>query len=96
MNLQECREVAEVAVKYPIDMLEFNASCPHTDFVAVENNPKLLRGIIKEIRSIVHPNQIAVKIAPNPFFAFLSIYHLRNIDYNAKSINRFYLLDYMN
>jgi len=64
-NVEECREVAEVAVKYPIDMLEFNASCPHTDFVAVENNPKLLSGIIKEIRSIVHPVPIAVKISPN-------------------------------
>jgi len=64
-NVEECREVAKVAIKYPIDMLEFNASCPHTDFVAVENNPKLLSGIIKEIRSIVHPIPIAVKISPN-------------------------------
>ncbi|MBA7520320.1 Dihydroorotate dehydrogenase [subsurface metagenome] len=64
-SVEECREVAKVAIKYPIDMLEFNASCPHTDFVAVENNPKLLSGIIKEIRSIVHPIPIAVKISPN-------------------------------
>jgi dihydroorotate dehydrogenase len=42
-NVDECRQVAEIAVEYPIDMLEFNASCPHSDFVAVENNPKLLR-----------------------------------------------------
>ncbi len=64
-SVEECREVAKVAIKYPIDMLEFNASCPHTDFVAVENNPKLLSGIIKEIRDIVHPIPIAVKISPN-------------------------------
>lgn len=64
-NVEECREVAEVAINYPIDMLEFNASCPHTDFVAVENNPKLLSGIIKEMRDIVHPIPIAVKISPN-------------------------------
>ena len=66
-SVEECSEVAGVAIKYPIDMLEFNASCPHTDFIAVENNPKLLSGIIKEIRSIVHPKgiPIAVKISPN-------------------------------
>ncbi len=64
-SVEECREVSKIAVKYPIDMLEFNASCPHTDFVAVENVPKLLRSIIKEIRSIVHPVPIAVKISPN-------------------------------
>ena len=64
-NVEECREVAKIAVKYPIDMLEFNASCPHSDFVAVENNPKLLRRIIKEVREVVHPIPIAVKISPN-------------------------------
>ena len=64
-NVEECREVAKIASKYPIDMLEFNASCPHSDFVAVENQPKLLRSIIHEIRAIVHPKPIAVKISPN-------------------------------
>ncbi len=64
-SVEECREVAKIAVKYPIHMLEFNASCPHTDFIAVENNPKLLKSIIKEIRSIAHPIPIAVKISPN-------------------------------
>ena len=47
MNLQDYREVAEIAVEYPIDMLEFNASCPHSDFVAVENHRKLLRAYNK-------------------------------------------------
>ena len=64
-NVEECREVTKIATKYPIDMLEFNASCPHSDFVAVENQPKLLRSIINEIRAIVHPKPIAVKISPN-------------------------------
>ena len=64
-NVEECREVAKIAANYPIEMLEFNASCPHSDFVAVENQPKLLRRIIKEIRTIVHPKPIAVKISPN-------------------------------
>jgi len=64
---EECREVAKIAIKYPIDMLEFNASCPHTEFAAVEHNPKLLRRIIKEISNIAHPKgiPIAVKISPN-------------------------------
>ncbi len=46
---------------------EFNASCPHSDFVAVENNPKVLRHIIKMLRDIAHPKGIplAVKISPN-------------------------------
>ncbi len=66
-SVEECREVAKVAVEYPIDMLEYNASCPHTEFAAVEHNPKLLRSIIKEIRSVAHPKHIpvAVKISPN-------------------------------
>ncbi|MEA3488466.1 MAG: dihydroorotate dehydrogenase electron transfer subunit [Euryarchaeota archaeon] len=64
-DVAECREVAKRAIRYPVDMLEFNASCPHSDFVAVENNPKLLRSIIKEIRAIVQPIPLAVKISPN-------------------------------
>ncbi len=66
-DVEECREVAEIAVEYPIDILEFNASCPHSDFVAVENNPKVLRHIIKMLRDIAHPKGIplAVKISPN-------------------------------
>jgi dihydroorotate dehydrogenase electron transfer subunit len=66
-SVEECREVAKIAIKYPIDMLEFNASCPHTEFAAVEHNPKLLKSIIKEIRSVAHPKGIpvAVKISPN-------------------------------
>jgi dihydroorotate dehydrogenase subfamily 1 len=66
-SVEECREVVRIAIKYPIDMLEFNASCPHTEFAAVEHNPKLLRSIIKEIRGIAHQKGIpvAVKISPN-------------------------------
>jgi dihydroorotate dehydrogenase subfamily 1 len=64
-SVEECREVVKIGIKYPINMLEFNASCPHSDFVAVENHPKLLRSIINEIREIVHPKPIAVKISPN-------------------------------
>ena len=66
-SVEECREVAKIAVEYPIDMLEFNASCPHTEFAAVEHSPKLLRSIIKGMRDIAHPKgiPIAVKISPN-------------------------------
>jgi len=64
-SVEECSEVAQIAIKYPIDMLEFNAACQHSDFVAVENNPKLLKSIIKEIRENVQPRPIAVKISPN-------------------------------
>jgi dihydroorotate dehydrogenase subfamily 1 len=66
-SVEECREVAKIAIKYPIDMLEFNASCPHTEFAAVEHNPKLLKSIIKEISVIAHSKGIpvAVKISPN-------------------------------
>jgi dihydroorotate dehydrogenase subfamily 1 len=64
-TVEECREVAKIACTYPITMIEFDASCPHSDFVAVENNPKLLRSIINEIHAIVHPKPVAVKISPN-------------------------------
>ena len=66
-DVEESREVAKVALNYPIEMLEFNASCPHSDFVSMENNPKLLRSIIKAIREVIHPHHIplAVKLSPN-------------------------------
>ncbi len=64
-GVEECRLVAKYATKYQVDMIEFNASCPHTDFVSMENNPRLLRSIIKAIRDIVHPVPIAVKLSPN-------------------------------
>jgi dihydroorotate dehydrogenase subfamily 1 len=64
-RVEECREVAKIARHYPIDMLEFDASCPHTDFTAVENDPRLLSSILKAIREILHPKPIAVKISPN-------------------------------
>ncbi len=64
-DVEECRQVAKYATKYQVDMIEFNASCPHTDFVSMENNPRLLRSIIKAIRAIVHPVPVAVKLSPN-------------------------------
>jgi dihydroorotate dehydrogenase (NAD+) catalytic subunit len=64
-TVEECREVAKIARDYPIDMLEFDASCPHTEFNAVENDPRLLSSILTAIREIVHPKPIAVKISPN-------------------------------
>ncbi len=64
-DVEESRAVAKLAVEYPIEMLEFNASCPHSDFVAMENNPRLLREIIKAIREVAHPIPVAVKLSPN-------------------------------
>ncbi len=64
-DVEECKQVAKQAVKYRVDMIEFNASCPHTNFVAMENNPRMLRSIIKAIREIVHPVPVAVKLSPN-------------------------------
>ncbi|RZN34332.1 MAG: dihydroorotate dehydrogenase electron transfer subunit [Methanophagales archaeon ANME-1-THS] len=64
-TVEECREVAKIARDYPVAMLEFDASCPHSEFTAVENDPRLLSSIIKAIREEVHPKPIAVKISPN-------------------------------
>ncbi len=64
-SVEECREVAKIAKDYPVDMFEFDASCPHTEFAAVEHNPKLLSEIIKAIKEIVQPKPVAVKISPN-------------------------------
>lgn len=64
-TVEECREIAKIAREYPIAMLEFDASCPHTEFTAVENEPQLLSNIIRAVREIVHPKPIAVKISPN-------------------------------
>jgi len=64
-TVEECRVLAKIARQYPVDMLEFDASCPHTEFTAVENDPRLLSSIIKAVEEIVHPKPIAVKISPN-------------------------------
>ena len=64
-SVEECREVAKIARNYPVDMFEFDASCPHTEFAAVEHNPKLLSEIIKAVREIVQPKPVSVKISPN-------------------------------
>jgi dihydroorotate dehydrogenase (NAD+) catalytic subunit len=62
---EECREVARIARNYPVAMLEFDASCPHTEFTAIENNPQLLAGIVKAIKEQAWPKPLAVKISPN-------------------------------
>ena len=64
-SVEECREVAKIARNYPVDMVEFDASCPHTEFAAIEHNPKLLSDIVRAIKEIVQPKPVAVKISPN-------------------------------
>ena len=73
-SVEECREVAKTAVELSVppapaavEMLEFNASCPHSDFVAVENDPKLLTKIVRAVRAVAEPKGVplAVKISPN-------------------------------
>lgn len=64
-SVEECSEVAKVAKDYPVDMFEFDASCPHTEFTAIENNPKLLIEIVKAVKAIVQPKPLSVKISPN-------------------------------
>jgi dihydroorotate dehydrogenase subfamily 1 len=64
-SVEECREVARIARNYPVAMFEFDASCPHTEFTAIENNPQLLSEIVRAIKAIVQPKPLAVKISPN-------------------------------
>jgi dihydroorotate dehydrogenase (NAD+) catalytic subunit len=64
-SVEECSEVAKSARDYPVDMFEFDASCPHSDFTAIENKPKLLGEIVKVVKEIVQPKPVSVKISPN-------------------------------
>ena len=64
-SVEECRDVAEIAKDYPVDMIEFDASCPHSEFTAIENKPKLLSEIVKTVKEIVQPKPVSVKISPN-------------------------------
>ncbi len=64
-SVEECSEVAKIAKDYSVDMLEFDASCPHTEFAAIEHNTKLLTSIVKAVKEIVHQKPVAVKISPN-------------------------------
>ncbi|MBN1763477.1 MAG: dihydroorotate dehydrogenase electron transfer subunit [Methanomicrobia archaeon] len=64
-SVEECRDVARIAREYPVDMIEFDASCPHSEFTAIENKPQLLSEIVTAIKAIVHPKPVSVKISPN-------------------------------
>ncbi|MGC9444733.1 MAG: dihydroorotate dehydrogenase electron transfer subunit [Candidatus Methanospirareceae archaeon] len=64
-SVDECRAVAKIARNYPVAMYEFDASCPHSEFTAVENNPPLLSAIVKALKEQVSPKPLAVKISPN-------------------------------
>jgi dihydroorotate dehydrogenase subfamily 1 len=64
-SVEECRDVAKIAREYPVEMIEFDASCPHTEFTAIETKPKLLAEIVKVVKEIVQPKPVSVKISPN-------------------------------
>ncbi|HUV02185.1 MAG TPA: dihydroorotate dehydrogenase electron transfer subunit [Desulfobacteria bacterium] len=64
-SVEECSDVARIAREYPVDMIEFDASCPHSEFTAIENKPKLLVEIVKAVKEIVQPKPVSVKISPN-------------------------------
>jgi dihydroorotate dehydrogenase subfamily 1 len=64
-SVEECRDVAKIAREYPVNMFEFDASCPHSEFTAIENKPKLLAEIVKAVKEIVEPKPVSVKISPN-------------------------------
>jgi dihydroorotate dehydrogenase subfamily 1 len=64
-SVEECNDVARIAREYPVDMIEFDASCPHSEFTAIENKPKLLAAIVKAVKEIVQPTPVSVKISPN-------------------------------
>ncbi|MBN1454847.1 MAG: dihydroorotate dehydrogenase electron transfer subunit [Methanomicrobia archaeon] len=66
-SVEECREVAKIAREreYPVAMYEFDASCPHSEFTAVENNPPLLSAIVKALKDQIGQKPLAVKISPN-------------------------------
>ncbi|MHC1611008.1 MAG: dihydroorotate dehydrogenase electron transfer subunit [Candidatus Methanospirareceae archaeon] len=64
-SVEECSEVAKIARNYPVEIFEFDASCPHTEFAAVEHNPRLLSEIVKAMKEIVEPKPVSVKISPN-------------------------------
>ena len=66
-SVEECREVVIIAQErdYPVALYEFDASCPHSEFTAVENNPPLLSAIVRAIKELVQPKPLTVKISPN-------------------------------
>jgi dihydroorotate dehydrogenase subfamily 1 len=66
-SVEACCSVAQIAREraYPVAMYEFDASCPHSEFTAIENNPPLLSAIVKALKELVRPKPLAVKISPN-------------------------------
>jgi dihydroorotate dehydrogenase (NAD+) catalytic subunit len=66
-NSEEYKKVAEIAVDYGISMVEINVSCPHTEVSSIEENPELVKEIVKEVARVCHPFGIpvSVKISPN-------------------------------
>ena len=66
-NPEEYKKVAEIGVDYGISMVEINVSCPHTEVSSIEENPELVKEIVKEVARVCHPFGIpvSVKISPN-------------------------------
>jgi len=66
-SVEECERIARIAVNYPIDMIELNASCPHSAFEPLEKRPEMLCEIVIAVSAIAHRSGIplAVKISAN-------------------------------
>ena len=64
---EECERVAEIGVEYGINMVEVNVSCPSTEVSTVEEDPDLVKEVVKKVARVAHPFgvPVSVKISPN-------------------------------
>jgi dihydroorotate dehydrogenase subfamily 1 len=62
---EEFGKVAYYMKKYGADMIELNISCPHTKVSACEENPELVKEIVRSVKKAVKETPTFVKVSPN-------------------------------
>lgn len=62
---EEFGKVASYMKKYGADIVEINISCPHTKVGTCEENPELVKEIVKSVKKAVGKVPTFLKISPN-------------------------------
>jgi dihydroorotate dehydrogenase (NAD+) catalytic subunit len=68
----EYGEVAFYMKKFGVDMIEGNISCPHTKVGTIEEDPELVKEIVKAMKQKVGKTPVFVKVSPNAKYVELA------------------------
>lgn len=68
----EFGEVASYMKNYGADVIELNISCPHTKVGVCEENPELVKEIVKSVKKAVGEMPVFIKVSPNANYVELT------------------------